>query len=138
MEAPVVLETVPHPLPLQEAPASDHETVKPDVAVALTAKLCPASIVIFELERLVMPPPGYPPAPQPDTATMQAVNRSRNIALPALSALRKIGSLKFFTAVFEAGVGVNMGCSLKSVRQRDEIVDRVSEEKVVIGPDLAE
>lgn len=50
-------------------------TLEP-ATVAVTEKLCPASMVTALLERLVIPPPAYPPDPHPTTMIVMPTSRS--------------------------------------------------------------
>lgn len=65
-EAPVGPERLPHALEVHAAPESDQDTVEPPETVELTINVCPASRVTEEADRLVIPPPAYPPVPHPD------------------------------------------------------------------------
>jgi hypothetical protein len=68
-----VLEREPQAAAEQEPPASVHDTGSSPVREAAIWKDWPASIVMAEVERLVMPLPAYPPAPQPVNAIHAAI-----------------------------------------------------------------
>src|SRR6185437_16086011 len=72
---------VPQDAPEQFAPVNVHVTVRLPLSLAVALKDCPASMVAELAERLVMPPPGYPPEPHPARPVI-----TRAIATPAIGA----------------------------------------------------
>ena len=75
---PAVLESAPQAGAEQELPAMVHDTGSSPESDAVIWMDWPASIVMAEEDRLVMPPPAYPPEPQPVKAThaMTTINRA--------------------------------------------------------------
>src|SRR5271156_1274180 len=71
---PVVLETTPHADAEQEPPPMVHDTGSSPESEAVIWMDWPASIVMAEEDRLVMPPPAYPPEPQPVKAKHAITN----------------------------------------------------------------
>jgi hypothetical protein len=75
---PAVLESAPHADAEQELLPMVHDTGASPESDAVIWMDWPASIVMAEEDRLVMPPPAYPPEPQPVKAThaITAINRA--------------------------------------------------------------
>nr|WP_198152250.1 hypothetical protein [Granulicella tundricola] len=63
---PVTFEMLPQPVSTHTGPDRLHVTLELPETRAVTGMLWPASIVEVETERLSIPPPGYPPVPQPE------------------------------------------------------------------------
>jgi hypothetical protein len=85
----VVLESEPQAAAEHEPPAIVHDTGASPVSAAVILKDWPASIVMAEEERLVMPLPAYPPAPQPVNVIHKATTIN-NTAWPGETSLRAL------------------------------------------------
>lgn len=114
---PVGDDSVPHPVPLHDAPVNDHATSKLPLKLAVTGMDCPASRTNEVAERLEIPPPAYPPPPHPlssresITANTKNMRLPRDASLPALSIERDIvcsasNSLSWWTGIL---CGITMG-----------------------------
>jgi hypothetical protein len=94
--APVVLEIVPHAEPEQLCAGNDQEILYVPERFAVIPTDWPASMTKEAAERLAMPPPAYPPPPQPARAA-HATNTREKAPAPkrAVTNLATLSKSKF-------------------------------------------